>query len=92
MTLHYTMSSSFDYPVWQKKAGLHTHPYFADGMSEAFIGTCLIQCNSIELAFVQVGHRPFTLLLPQRPAGLECVLEGVSVEQCVFQIHHNTQG
>ncbi len=49
----------------RQKTDLLTHPQFADGMSEAFIGTCFVQCNSIELAFVQVGHRPFTLLLPQ---------------------------
>lgn len=56
-----------------------THPDFAYGVTEAFVGTELIERHSVELAFVQVGHRSLALLLPQRARGVQRVLEAVAV-------------
>lgn len=55
-----------------------THPDFADGVTEAFVSTELVERHGVELAFVQVGHRTFALLLTQRAAGVQRVLEAVS--------------
>lgn len=55
-----------------------THPDFADGVTEAFVRTELVERHGVELAFVQVGHRTLALLLAQRAAGIQRVLEAVS--------------
>ena len=47
-------------------------------MTEAFVGAELVERHSVELALVQVGHRPLALLLPQRASGVQCVLEAVA--------------
>ncbi len=65
-------------PKWDWTDAL-THPDFADGVTEAFVGTELVERHSVELAFVQVGHRPLALLLAQRASGIQRVLEAVTV-------------
>lgn len=39
------------------------HSDFADGVTEAFVGTELVECHSVELALVEVRHRTLALLL-----------------------------
>ena len=45
------------------KVNWSAHPDFADGVTEAFVGAELVERHSVELALVQVGHRPLALLL-----------------------------
>lgn len=55
-----------------------TDPDFADGVSEALVGTELVEGDGVELALVQVGHRALALLLTQGAGGVQRVLEAVS--------------
>lgn len=63
----------------ERRHDRHAHPDFTDGVSEALVGAELVERHSVELAFVQVGHRPFALLLTQRARGVQRVLEAVAV-------------
>lgn len=49
-------------------------------MTEALVGTELVERHGVELAFVQVGHRPLALLLAQRAGGVQRVLEAVTAD------------
>lgn len=64
-----------------KAGGAPPYPHFADGVSQAFVAACLVQRYSIKLSFIQITHRPFTLLLPQGPGGVQSILERVSVHK-----------
>lgn len=50
-------------------------------MTEAFAGAQLVERHAVELAFVQVGHRPLALLLAQRAGGVQRVLEAVTARE-----------
>lgn len=39
------------------------HSDFADGVTEAFVRTELVECHSVELALVEVRHWTLALLL-----------------------------
>lgn len=39
------------------------HSDFADGVTEAFVRTELVECHGVELALVEVRHRTLALLL-----------------------------
>lgn len=61
-----------------KKVGWRTNPDFADGLTETFVGAQLVEGHGVELAFVQIGHRPLALLLTQGASGIQRVLEAVA--------------
>lgn len=67
--------------MMMKMDGARPHPHFADGVSQAFVAACLVQCHSVKLSFIQVTHRPLALFLSQWPRGIQRVLERVSVQK-----------
>lgn len=54
------------------------HPDFTDGVTQAFVGAELAERHGVKLAFVQVGHWSFPLLLTQRTGRIQSVLKGVT--------------
>ncbi len=64
------------------KSGCHsngkTHPHFTDGMSKALVGPSLTESDAVELALVQIDHRPLAGLLTNRTGCFYTVLEQIS--------------
>lgn len=58
-----------------------SHPHFTDRMSQAFVTARLVQRHGVKLSFIQVTHRPLALFLSQGHAGVQRVLERVSVQK-----------
>lgn len=81
---------------YRVKSGCHgnsnPHPHFTDGMSMALVGPGLTESDAVELALVQIDHRPLTSLLTDRAARFYTVLEHVSrsgqKNGCVNKNHH----
>lgn len=57
------------------------YPDFADGVTQTIVGTELVERHGVELAFVQVGHRPLPLLLTQRTSGVQRISEAVTAHR-----------
>lgn len=64
--------------MYIKTMNLNANPDFTDGVAEALVGAELVERHGVELAFVQVGHRPLALLLTQRASRVQRVLEAVT--------------